>query len=122
MLGAGVVTRSGGTGSSESHWIAFVMLVFTTVCMITHRGQWPISWRVGFVPAASILHALISVPMVVVVLFVRPELQDRAVSFLSSLPVVLFAMRHSRLFVIPEAEPAEAQDTPHDSANMSPKQ
>ena len=97
--GAGVLTRLGGANAGNG-WIILVMLVLVSICMGTERGDWQIWKRVGFVPLVWILHAVLSLPAgIVVVGIVSPELLDRALTFVASLPIAIFAMRRSRLFV-----------------------
>ncbi len=86
--------------------IAFVMLVFVSVCMITHRGNWKPWKKIAFVPAALIVHAALQVAVAIGLADMsRVEGQqtllhgDRLISLLISLPILIFAMRYSRLFV-----------------------
>ena len=104
MMGTGTIARAGVNQSYESPWIAFVMLVFVSVCMVTERGQWKTWHRIGFVFLAWILQAILTLPVLLTVgAFVhaggRPDLVDRITAFLASLPIVVIAMRRSRLFV-----------------------
>lgn len=87
------------------------MLVLVTVCMFTERGRWKMWHRIAAIPAAWIGQALLQVPALVAV-GRRPDIAERMVSLAASLPVVIFAMRQSRLFVTRHANPAqESRDT-----------
>lgn len=103
--GAGLL-RAGGQSTMESGWVISVMLVFVSICMATERGQWSAWRRVGFVPLAWIVHALLA-PVafglgILVYQSGRPDLLDRAITFFASIPIVLWAMWRSHLFVAPQ--------------------
>jgi hypothetical protein len=110
-VGAGAIARAGGGAGAESGWIILLMLVLVSICMGTERGDWQIRKRVGFVPLVWLLHAVLSLPAgILVVGIVSPELLDRALTFVASLPIAIFAMRRSWLFVAPTEE-AERDDS-----------
>lgn len=101
-VGAGLLVRT-GYSSSEQGWIIILMLSFVSICMVTERGQWSTWKRLGFVPLAWLVHAVLT-PLtlglgILVYQSGRPELLDRAITFFASIPVVLWAMWRSRLFV-----------------------
>jgi hypothetical protein len=99
MTGAGAFARAQGP---ETGWIIMIMLLLVGVCMYAERGDWKLWQRIGFVPLAWAIHAILSIPAGLVVGFltfaVRPQLTDRATAFAASIPIVLYAMIHSRLF------------------------
>jgi hypothetical protein len=101
--GAGALARLGAAESAERAWVISLMLVLVTVCMVTERGRWKIWQRVAAVPVAWITQALLQVPAVVVVgmpiALGRPDVAERMIGLAASLPVVIFAMRQSHLFV-----------------------
>jgi len=81
------------------------MIILVSVCAVTERGRWRTWQRIALVPAAWIAQALLNVPAVLVVGMPvwawRPEIADRVTSLAASVPVVIFTMRQSRLFVAP---------------------
>lgn len=89
----------------EAGWIILIMLIFVSICMITERGHWKLWQRIGFVPLAWIAEAILS-PLAAFTIGVlvyssgREHLVDRAIAFCASLPIIIFAMRQSKLFVI----------------------
>jgi len=103
MVGAGVLARV-GEANSETGWITIVMLIVVIVCMITERGRWKLQQRVGFVFFAWIAHSIFAFSMFIPVGAAlsasgRLHLLERTVTFLATLPVLIFAMRQSRIFV-----------------------
>ena len=109
MTVAGLIARA------EVGWIIMCMLIVIIVCMVTERGRWRPWKRVLFVPLAWIAQPLLSIPVLFTVGFFllslgREGLIDRAVTFISSLPLVLFAMRQSRLFVSCSVEAPQTMD------------
>lgn len=101
--GASAVAAAGGNGGAESGWVILAMLAMATLCMITSWRTWTIAQRIGFVFATWIAHAVITAVVGLPIAFLmvaadRIQLADRAVSLTASLPIVLFAMRQSRLF------------------------
>ena len=104
MMGAGVIARAGVTQNYEAIWVLFIMLVFVSVCMITDRGPWKPLYRIGFVLLAWITQAALTIPALFTFgLLVhsggRPDLLERVTVFFASLPLLLIAMRRSKLFV-----------------------
>ena len=85
--------------------ITLVMLVFVIVCMITHRGNWSAWKKIIVVPAAWIVQLTLQLPVAIglspFLAWIEPTKGDRVIVLFSSLPVVIFAMRYSRLFVRP---------------------
>ncbi len=85
-------------------WITLAMLVFVTVCMTTHRGNWSRWKKIAFVLAAWIVQTILMIPIAIVLAVFVPQIGinlDKSVIFLASLPVIVFAMRYSREFVRP---------------------
>lgn len=97
VTGASLFVSSG----QEWGWIVLLMLVVIATCMITERGQWPWWGRVIWVPASWLLHGLAAIPIGLLALpffAARPELADRGIAFLTSIPFVVYSMWRSRLF------------------------
>lgn len=103
-IGAGIIARAGADVTAEVAWIVIVMLALVSVCMATERGQWKVWQRIGFVFLAWIVQAILTI----FTLFTfgvlmywggRSDLVDRVTVFVASIPVVVFAMRRSKLFV-----------------------
>ena len=72
--------------------------------MATERGEWSLSRRVAFLPLAWIAHMVFYVPAqftfgLVTYMAGRRHLVERSTVFWASIPVLLYAMRHSRFFV-----------------------
>jgi len=105
VIGAGVLARS-EMESLEGGWVILCMLALVILCMATERGRWSTWLRVGFVPLAWVAHAILSIPAGVIVagvlIFIggRIDLMDRATTLAAAVPIVLFAMRQSRLFAV----------------------
>lgn len=100
--GAGILDRSGLDGLG---WTVFSMLVFVGLCMKTERGRWKLWQRIAFLPFAWGVQALFG--LFFAHLFGpglieadRAHLVDRMGMLLGSFPLVLFAMRQSRLYTI----------------------
>jgi hypothetical protein len=103
MVGAGAIQRATGSYAGDYGWIIAVMVAFVIVCMATERGRWNLWRRIGFVLVAWIGHPLLCRPVNLVVvpidvLLGTTQFTDRGVAFFASIPIVLFAMRRSRLF------------------------
>lgn len=64
--------------------------------------------RIVVVPGAWLAQAVLQIPAVFAVgmpiAMGRPEVVERMIGLAASVPVVIFAMRHSRLFVAPAGE------------------
>ncbi len=105
MAGAGALARLGTDPSHEGGWVTLVMLVFVSLCMVTERGEWATWKKIGFVFLAWLVQALLSVAVVLIIGVAlvsqqRSHLIDRTSGFLSSIPIVIYAMRRSSLFVV----------------------
>ena len=89
--------------SREAGWIILVMLVFLAICMVYERSNWGIWKRIGFVLLSWVLQSIISVLVVfsigLLINEVRPHLVNRATSFIATLPLVIYGMQRSLLFV-----------------------
>jgi hypothetical protein len=100
---AGIGVRLGNSDRVAAGSIIMMMVVFVIACMATERGQWKTWQRVGFVPLAWIVHALLT-PVAVFTLLAFGVTSEsrvfyRGTDFLASIPVVLYAAWRSRLFV-----------------------
>ena len=86
----------------ESAWVILVMLVFISACMATERGAWPVWKRVAFVPAAWVAVGILELPasflFVPLIWAGQRALLDQGIAFVASLPLVILAMRRSRMF------------------------
>ena len=97
-------------------WIIFTMLVLVAWCMVTERGLWPIWKRLLAVPGAWVLHGLLTWPASGLVMPFRnlmfPGLVDYLAVYFASVPLVLWAMWHSRVFMelLPSSAEADADD------------
>ena len=94
--------------------------------MATERGEWKTWQRVGFVFLAWIVQAVLAIPVLLTIGMLmgaagRLNLVDRAVTFFASIPVVIFAMRHSRLFVQLRNAPAGTQQVTAADASSGPR-
>ena len=112
-------TREGG-------WIILVMLVFTGVCMIRHRGDWRLWQRILFVPAVCMAQTLVLTTAVFnllgfwqrdfwqrdlsplrayvpvgLLIYIADQwyLVTRLILLTVSIPFILWAMRKSDIFV-----------------------
>jgi len=103
MVGAGILAASGNS-NVESGWIIFLMIFLVALCMLTDRGDWNIWQRIAYFIFSWAAQAIIAVPTLWVIGIImaagnRMNLIDRSVSFFASIPIVVFAMWHSKLFV-----------------------
>src|SRR2546426_11396569 len=57
---ASIQVRLGTPDRDAASSIILTMVVFVIACMATERGQWKTWQRVGFVPLAWIVHALLT--------------------------------------------------------------
>ncbi len=106
---AGILARSPKFQSLELGWVIIAMLLSVCICMATERGEWRIWQRIGFIPVAWFLHPLLMIPFqfsigLLLYKLGRFHLIDRSTAFWGSLPIVIFAMRRSRLFVFPQSQ------------------
>jgi len=85
--------------------------------MITERGQWKLWQRIGFVPLAWIVEAILSpFAFFAIGMFFyasdQQHLLNRAVTLFASLPMVFLAMRRSVFFVRPVNGPEHSDNQP----------
>lgn len=118
MIGAGIIARVGAHAGRESGWIILLMVVLVSICMVTERGQWKVWQRIGFVFLAWMAHAILTIPVALgigplLLLGDRVALVDRGVSFVATVPIVVFAMRRSRLFVRAQRDEHTTTNTRH---------
>jgi hypothetical protein len=116
MGGAGLLVRiatQGGIGSRvyDGGWIILITLIMVAVCMITEIEQKKL-WERILVTVLSVLIAYIAwtiliIPLELVVgLFIphfseaERHIYDRANSFIVCLPIVIWTMKRSRLFMM----------------------
>ena len=84
--------------------VAFFLVI--AICMMTQRTGWPLWKRVAFLPATFAAHVILTVPSASAlgVLMrsadhVRTVGEQWAVFLLASIPILVYSMRQSYLFV-----------------------
>lgn len=114
MIGAGIIARlkEYPVFSHEIGPMLISMLILVSVCMVTERGRWKRWQKIGFVPFVYILHVVFFLPALAILSsWVPSHFVGRAACFIASLPIVVFAMRQSRLFVFrPEKDSKALQE------------
>lgn len=110
--GAAVAVRLSGDPAMNTQVVWTVFFVFVCMCMLQERSGWITGYRVGFIVVALLAAQLPFVILLSVLgLAGAPggleTRLDRGAAFLGSLPVLLFAMRRSLLFVVPRETPGE---------------
>ena len=99
------------------------MLLVPAVCMVTERGGWGPWKRVRFTVLAWALSVFVCVPAgVIITLFVDaslPWVLTHAFVLVSTLPVVVWEMWHSRLFVAEARVDPELGSTLGDDAEAA---
>jgi len=102
------IQKSIGLGEGDGVWvIAAAFFLIILACMITQRTQWRLWKRIAYLPLSFVAHVLLTVPssMALGILkrstdaYARTDAEQRAVFLLASIPIVVFSMRQSRLFV-----------------------
>jgi hypothetical protein len=93
-----------GTDGLQVITVGFFALII--ICMLTERGRWPVWKRLVFVPASFVMHVVLTIPAGAMLGIlkrspdhVRTIGEQRAVFVLASLPILLYALHQSRLFV-----------------------
>ncbi len=83
-----------------------IMLILAAVCVFTERFSLTLWKKIVLIPGAFIVHAIFTIPAAItlgVLKFspdhIRTQGEHQAIFFLSSLPVVVFVMWCSRIFV-----------------------
>jgi hypothetical protein len=78
------------------------------VCMFTQRTGWPLWKRIAFLPASFLAHVALTIPAAATlgVLMHSPDHvrtlgEQRAVFLMASFPILILALRQSRVFVRP---------------------
>jgi hypothetical protein len=106
MIGATLIGRASDLGG-EVAWIILVMLIMVGICVFAPRQPWPWWRKVLTILGAWTAQALLQVPgFFLALLLVRlvgtfeKEKIERLIQFSAALPIVIYVMRHSRLFVI----------------------
>jgi hypothetical protein len=99
-----ILTFSIGRPAAGTGIAIFSMIVFVVICMATECRGWPRWRKIAFVPATWILQALLSIPALLTVGIVMRSLGlnymiDSSMNFAAALPIVLFSMRRSTIFV-----------------------
>lgn len=114
-----------GSGKNGPGWIILLMLIVVSVCMWTEKGRLQTWHRIGFVFLSWILQTLLGLMVYLCIgIFLGPSSPyfDSIVAFLSSVPIVIFAMRQSRLFVATAKEIIGASETGEHSVGHSREQ
>ena len=101
-----IASLFGYAGTDGVRVISIAFFAIIILCVATERGRWPLWKRLVFVPASFVMHVVLTIPagaMLGVLMrspdHVRTVGEQRAVFILASLPVLLYAMHQSRLFV-----------------------
>jgi len=90
---------------SAARLAGLAILVIVVLCMVYHRGGWPIWKRVFFVllawGAASILADMLSFWLVgpLLVELGKPHLVRTVANYIATTPIIIYAVRQSSLFV-----------------------
>lgn len=87
-------------------WInSFIFLSIVLLCILTYRANLIIYYRLLFIPAALLVHAIFTAPAAqllgIIMLdldHVRTDGEHRAVFILASLPILIFVMNKSTFF------------------------
>ncbi len=103
MIGMGIIQRT-GADFPETGWVTLVMLSYLILCMANERGEWSGNKKVVFVLIGWVVELALSIPVAMTIgilygLAGKTELAGRGIEFFASLPVVIYAMRRSKLFV-----------------------
>ena len=113
-IGAGILVRVNGSYEGDAGFIILVMLIFACLSAFTDRS-WSIQIRIVWVLGIWVMHALLSAPMTYIIGVLiyssgRPELANRGISLLAAFPLVVWALRRSKLFVEPGSKKAKKED------------
>jgi hypothetical protein len=105
VVGGVVVIEARGVGVTATiHLFRAALLLFFSLCMLTERGGWGLWRRIAFVAGAWLAFCYVALPLVFVVLTLcapaYPPLITEVAIYGGSVPLVMWAMRHSRLFVM----------------------
>ncbi len=102
--------------------ISVVFFLIIIVCMATQRSGWRVWKRILYLPACFIVHVVLTIPaaatlgiMMYSLNHTRSVAEQRAVFILASIPILVYSMRQSRLFVREEKHPdgeSEEMGTP----------
>ena len=114
VVGAIVIHARALGVTAGIHLLRVTALSIFGLCMITERGSWVLWKRIAFVPGAWLIYAYVCVPVAFVPLAIfaptYPGVVTESVVLVASLPLVVWAMRHSRLFVVEHSvEPGRQQ-------------
>jgi len=109
--GAGVMARSGvpGVEPTSPAFITAVTVIFVIWAATTDRGGWGVPVRIGWVIGLWLLHAVLSVALSLILGYLitsaginnpeNPDMLARAGNLYAAFPIVIWAMRRSRVFV-----------------------
>jgi len=105
-----------GTDGLQVITVGFFALII--ICMLTERGRWPVWKRLVFFPASFVMHVVLTVPSGAMLGIlkrspdhVRTIGENRAQFVLASIPILLYAMHQSWLFMRPrESGPGSGED------------
>ena len=104
---ASVIQKSVGLGEGDGVPViaaAFFLIVIT--CMITQRTQWRLWKRILYLPASFLAHVILTIPSSEALGIAkrsaghgRTDAEQRAVFLLASIPILVYSMKQSYLFV-----------------------
>lgn len=99
-----ILTFTTGRPAAGTGVLILAMIVLVVICMSTECSGWPRWRKIAFVPAAWLLQALLSIPALLTVGMLMKSLGlnymiDSSMNFAAALPIVLFSMRRSTIFV-----------------------
>ena len=124
MIGAGIIARltEYPVFSHEIGPMVISMLILVSVCMATERGRWKRWQKICFVPFAYILHVVLFLPgLFLLSPLASRHLVGRGACFIASLPIVVFAMRQSRLFVFRHEKDSKAPQEDNSKGQNHPQ-
>lgn len=117
-LSSDIARVLGYPGTDGVRVIAISFFAVIVLCMFTERGRWPLWKRLAFLPASFLAHVVLTVPAAAALGVlrhspdhVRTVGEQRAVFLLASFPILIVAMRQSRLFMRTSRRPAADADT-----------
>ena len=106
VLSSDIESLFGYEGSDGVYTISATFFLIIIICMVTERGRWQIWKRMIYIPLCFLFHVLLTIPSSAalgILKFspdhVRTHAEQRAVFLLASIPILVYSMRQSRLFV-----------------------
>jgi lysylphosphatidylglycerol synthetase-like protein (DUF2156 family) len=105
-----------GLGEGDGVWvIAATFFLIVIICMITQRTGWRLWKRIVYLPASFLAHVILTIPSSAALGILmrtvgreRTVAEQRAVFLLASIPILVYSMRQSYLFI--RTEKTEASE------------